>query len=238
MTGGWSGRFAFGPDWAAYRGPAADNAPHAHLAGQLALGHERAIAVELDGGARRIAGRIVLVAPGARHRLIAAGPVTLLYADPVSPLDGALRARLDGRPAAALRASVFPGLTPVSPAAEWAARLRPAAAVSAPDPRVAAAMAWLEATAGPASIVAAARAAGLSPSHLRALVRDGLGFPLAGWLLWRKLARATLAMADGAGLAEAAAAAGFADQAHLARAMRRMFGISPGRVRPALATLA
>jgi AraC-like DNA-binding protein len=34
---------------------------------------------------------------------------------------------------------------------------------------------------------------------------------------------------DGAGLAEAAAAAGYADQAHFTRQLRRWFGVSPAR---------
>jgi transcriptional regulator GlxA family with amidase domain len=49
--------------------------------------------------------------------------------------------------------------------------------------------------------------------------------PLIGWLQ-----RASRSLARGASLAEAALDAGFADQAHLSRSMRRVFGVTPATV--------
>lgn len=84
------------------------------------------------------------------------------------------------------------------------------------------------------SISEAARACAVSKSRLRELARQQLGVPLSTWLVWRKLERSAREMARGANLADAATAGGFADQAHFARTMRRMFGITPGMARTAL----
>ncbi|NDI47374.1 AraC family transcriptional regulator [Goekera deserti] len=66
---------------------------------------------------------------------------------------------------------------------------------------------------------------GLSPVRLREVVRAELGVPLVRLRLWQRLVRT--AGAEGTGLAERAAAAGFSDQAHLSRTSRRMVGRSP-----------
>ena len=50
----------------------------------------------------------------------------------------------------------------------------------------------------------------------------------------RRLEVARRLIRDGVPLAEAAVAAGFADQSHLTRQFRRAFGISPGRWRSML----
>jgi AraC-like DNA-binding protein len=55
-----------------------------------------------------------------------------------------------------------------------------------------------------------------------------LDAPLTAWVAWRRLERAGKALARGASLADAAADAGFADQAHLTRVTRQIFGITPG----------
>jgi len=67
----------------------------------------------------------------------------------------------------------------------------------------------------------------VSVSCLRALATESLSAPLAQWRLWRMLAKAASAIAAGLPLASAAADAGFSDQAHLTRTMRRFFGVTP-----------
>ncbi len=95
------------------------------------------------------------------------------------------------------------------------------------DPRLEDALLTASKDPTPGVIGRAARAVGLSPARLRALAQSQMQVPLSQWLLWRKLQRAGREMAAGAGLAEAAVAGGFADQAHLNRIMKRMFGVTP-----------
>jgi AraC-like DNA-binding protein len=99
--------------------------------------------------------------------------------------------------------------------------LPPAVAV---DPRVAAAVRDLGATDG---VARTAAVVGLSPSRLRALVRDLTGTSPARLRMWRRLRTAMLGLVDKP-IALAAADAGFADQAHLTRTATRLIGQTPG----------
>jgi AraC-like DNA-binding protein len=67
----------------------------------------------------------------------------------------------------------------------------------------------------------------LSSSRFAHLFRQQVGLPFRHYLLWRKLARAVLAMGRGESMADAAQAANFADAAHLTRTFHQMFGIKP-----------
>ncbi len=77
-----------------------------------------------------------------------------------------------------------------------------------------------------ASLDAIAAEVGLSPSRLRALVRESVGIPLARLRQWGRL-RGAIAELPGASVAAAAATAGFADQAHLTRTSRTLLGRTP-----------
>ena len=57
-------------------------------------------------------------------------------------------------------------------------------------------------------------------------VRDA-GLPFRRYMLWRKLARAMLAIGRQSSIADAAHASDFADAAHLTRTFHQMFGIPP-----------
>lgn len=94
------------------------------------------------------------------------------------------------------------------------------------DARLAAALRCLEADTSSAAVARTAGVVGLSTSRLRALSIQELGTPLASWVLWRKLERAGKNLMGGAGFAAAAHGAGFADQAHFTRTMRKVFGIT------------
>ena len=99
----------------------------------------------------------------------------------------------------------------------------------APDERLAGVLAALaESPGGSGAIGRAAMTARVSVSCLRALAAEALAAPLAQWRQWRMLWKAASAIAAGQSLSEAAAAAGFSDQAHLSRTMARFFGITPG----------
>lgn len=67
----------------------------------------------------------------------------------------------------------------------------------------------------------------LSPSRFAHLFRLQVGLPFRHYVLWRKLARAVLAIGRGESMTDAAQAADFADAAHLTRTFHQMFGIKP-----------
>lgn len=67
----------------------------------------------------------------------------------------------------------------------------------------------------------------LSPSRYAHLFAEQVGLPFRRYLLWRKLARAMLAIGHGETMTHAAQAADFADAAHLTRTFNQMFGIAP-----------
>jgi AraC-like DNA-binding protein len=110
--------------------------------------------------------------------------------------------------------------------------VRLAGASGALDPRLLAAMDAL--VDGPVPMPDLARRVGLSPQRLRGLARTQLGMPLSRWRVWAQLRLAVEAVRAGRSLAEAAAASGFADQAHLTRWMREMMGLTPAVVLPVL----
>lgn len=98
------------------------------------------------------------------------------------------------------------------------------------DPRVPHAV---RSSAGAPRLDAVAAEVGLSPSRLRALVRAEVGVPLGAMRRWGRLRAAVGALLDGgAAPADAAAAAGFCDQAHLARTARGFLGRTPGSLPP------
>lgn len=70
---------------------------------------------------------------------------------------------------------------------------------------------------------------GLDRYELARQFRRMLGTSPHRYLIMRRLERAKRSMAAGDGLADAAADAGFADQAHFTRHFRKSFGMTPGR---------
>ena len=86
----------------------------------------------------------------------------------------------------------------------------------------------------PASLAELAALAGCSRFQLlRGFARECGATPHA-YLLQRRVRLARARLAAGASPAEAALAAGFADQSHLTRAFRRQLGLTPARYRAAL----
>jgi AraC-like DNA-binding protein len=74
---------------------------------------------------------------------------------------------------------------------------------------------------------AAAALVHLSPGRFAHLFKEQVGLPFRRYILWRKLARAMLAIGRERTLAAAAHASDFADAAHLTRTFYQMFGIPP-----------
>lgn len=211
----WVGTAWFGPWWLVYRGPVGVTDTHAHHALQVALGHP----VEMVIGSERRSSP-ALVPPNTPHRIATgADDATLVYVDG----DVARHA-----PAAPVETwSMSP------PPATWAAAAAlvesvcPSRSVSAPEPKVV--QAARLALADPhdrRSIEELAAHVGVSSSRLSHLFSATVGTPLRSYRRWQRLLVAAEVIAGGAGLTEAAHAAGFADAPHLARTFRDHFGLS------------
>jgi AraC-like DNA-binding protein len=98
------------------------------------------------------------------------------------------------------------------------------------DPALRRACAYLEEhLARNVSLDELAQASGASRFRLARLFRTGLGLPPHGYQLALRIAAARRALEAGASVTGAAAATGFADQAHLHRHFRRTLGITPAR---------
>ena len=80
----------------------------------------------------------------------------------------------------------------------------------------------------PPGLADLAAEAGLSRYQLLRSFRAEVGMPPYAWLAQHRVARARLLLDGGHRPAEAAALAGFADQAHLTRWFRRVVGVTPG----------
>jgi AraC-like DNA-binding protein len=77
-----------------------------------------------------------------------------------------------------------------------------------------------------------AAAAGTGRYRLLRAFRARFGLPPHAWQVQMRVAHARAAIAGGTPIVDAAAAAGFSDQAHLTRAFRRYLGYTPGAVVP------
>lgn len=226
----WAGHISYGAGWAAYRGNADQQTPHAHATLQLVVASHGDVVV--DHGSGTIASAGVLLAPQVRHFTRPSSvDVTFVYAEPQSPLGRTLLSRLKGRKVAPAHGAIVALVRSRLDIEDLVAGLSTQERTSALDGRLTRALQSIEANIGSRTAVSdAARAAELSASRLRALAQSELGLPLAQWIVWRKVERAGRALAGGESLAQAAAVGGFADQAHLTRTMRRAFGVTPGAV--------
>lgn len=102
---------------------------------------------------------------------------------------------------------------------------------SALDQRIQAVVAWVAQDPDQrVTLDAAARVATLSASRLSHLFVEQTGLSLKTYLLWIRLTRAVVLMAEGLTLTAAAHGAGFSDSAHFSRTFRRMFGIAPANL--------
>jgi AraC-like DNA-binding protein len=223
----WAGEFVFGDSWALYRGRSADNSLHEHAAIQIVFGAP--VATVIDGDGHHHEGQILLIRPLVAHALASGEDVTILYVEPQSPLAFDLADRASDADISIIAEPGFLKFDARKSISCWANEIagRMANAAAPIDSRLQQALQALAEEPGAIRIEDAAHRSGLSESRLRALAAKQLGLPLSTWLIWRKLERAARALSESASLADAAAVGGFADQAHLARAMRRMFGVTP-----------
>lgn len=223
----WNGIAHFGRGWALYRGYAADQRPHAHAAVQVAISDGGPLEVEMEGNFV-LEGDVLLIGPMTKHRLRPTqGVVTLIYVDLALPFAQAALAGINPRQS---------GQAPEALAAALRAARNDTQQLkaiveegnSSIDQRLERAIEEMVRSRRSHTIALAVRNNGLSPQRARHLARKQLGAPMKTILLWRKLEIAAREIAAGSGLAAAAASAGFADQAHLTRTMKHMFGVTPG----------
>ncbi|MFB6557618.1 helix-turn-helix domain-containing protein [Streptomyces sp. NPDC056400] len=217
--------FGVGEGYAWYRGVSPGGSVHRHAAFQLVLAlRGEAALVGADG--RVVRGAALLVPPMTAHRMLSAGDLLTVFVEPHS----ALADRLRGRCGSGSGIVAVPELRRLDEAELGRAAALPSTGL---DPRLLAAAALLEGREGeeePVPMELVAARVGLSPQRLRALARQQLGMPLARRRIWLKLRRSAEALGEGRSPAEAAAAGGFADQAHFTRRMREMIGMTPAAV--------
>lgn len=205
-----------------YRGATTTGHVHRHAAFQIAIGGCGEVAVADASGIEHRAAALV-VAPMVPHSLQASQDVLTYFIEPHCGFADGLRERHRTGITAA------PELCDLSDEDVRPAGVRPSSRL---DPRLLQALNAL--TGRSASLPRLAADVGLSPQRLRALARAQLGMPLTRWRVWARLRHAAEALQAGQSLADAAATAGFSDQAHLTRQMREMMGLTPAAVLPLL----
>lgn len=218
-------------------GPGGSSAEHAHHAMHLVLAREGSLRIRT--GKRTVETPGVLTAPDTAHAIDASGcEVLLVFVDPESEAGARLAASFDGAYRVIDEATRTRLMVDQSDAMSWGARVVDQLAgldrvVRAMHPRVRVVLRHLRALPAGAdtSVAELARVAKLSESRLVHAFSDSVGIPLRLYLLWLKLQRATVAIVLGEPLGRAAAAAGFADAAHMTRTFKKMFGMAPSALR-------
>ncbi|MEJ8863647.1 AraC family transcriptional regulator [Pseudomonas jessenii] len=87
--------------------------------------------------------------------------------------------------------------------------------------------------AAPPSLEALATAVNLSPFHFARVFRRATGMPPHTWLMQQRIARARVLLQSGCLPLEVAMQLGFADQSHLSRQFKQVYGVGPGAYRSA-----
>jgi len=85
----------------------------------------------------------------------------------------------------------------------------------------------------PPTLEALAAAVNLSPFHFARVFRRATGLPPHAWLQQRRLEQARALLRDGCAPLSVALQLGFADQSHLTRQFKQVYGVGPGEYRKA-----
>ena len=80
----------------------------------------------------------------------------------------------------------------------------------------------------PPSLEELAAAVNLSPFHFARVFRRATGMPPHTWLMQQRIARARALLQGGCLPLEVATQLGFADQSHLSRQFKQVYGVGPG----------
>lgn len=206
----WYGNLRVEPGWAHYRGPIGESKGHAHYAIQLVFSSSARI-LGVDEELPLIAPNVRAIPSGVQHLVQATSEVSdFLFVEPKL---------FEGAKIRTIKTKKVITVEDVIAQLESGPRAR------LPD-RFAAIFACPNADL-PAGFTArdAAIRLGLSRSHFSHLFQLEMGLPFRQWVLWTRLKHAVLLVMSGENHTLAAHAAGFSDSSHLARTMRRMFGI-------------
>lgn len=217
--------------------------PHAHHAFQIVIGIDGDVGVKGTAGEWR-SGRALVVPPDVEHSYNSQGALgAMLFVDPESREGVWLRSTFRGD-------IVFIHAERVRPCAEQLLMFleRPhesmdirslilhcvqAMCAGAPpsrkmDERITKVLQQIRKSEDlRISLEEAAASIYLSEGRFAHLFKQQVGLPFRRYMLWRKLARAVVAIGRERTLAAAAHAADFADAAHLTRTFYQMFGIPP-----------
>ncbi len=235
-----------GDGWAVYAGIVGASTAHAHHAFQLVQGVGGPVALRGAEDDDELPCDVAVIAPSVPHGV---GPeasrAVMLYVDPDTTVGRRLRAVVPSRARVGEWRSAGEPLRscPVERLpVEWAEAHRHVRAFTAAlgadavtgvavHPALVRARAWLAAHLldDRISLERVADAVGLSADRLSHLFNERLGLGLLPLVLWLRLHAAAreIARHEGATMTGAAAAAGFADAAHMSRTFRRMFGVAP-----------
>jgi AraC-like DNA-binding protein len=85
----------------------------------------------------------------------------------------------------------------------------------------------------PPSLEALAAAVNLSPFHFARVFRRATGMPPHTWLMQQRIAQARALLQSGCLPLDVAMQLGFADQSHLSRQFKQVYGVGPGAYRSA-----
>ncbi|WP_026120867.1 helix-turn-helix domain-containing protein [Nocardiopsis potens] len=211
---------------------------HKGPAWKVVLGRGGPVEALLGGGRRggrggRVGGAGIIVPPETGHLCTAAGAFTAFFVDPWLLRPAAGPVPLDRDEVRRLLAALGPPGGAPDTSAAFAELTRVTGAGAPLDPRVeyAVGASMSMRAAGEAGRIGAIAAdVGLSPVRLRALVGASVGVPLVRLRSWARLRWAIGRLADGSA-ADAAAEAGFADQAHFTRTAGGLLGRTPGSLR-------
>lgn len=216
---------------------------HAHHALQIVITMEGEAAIREEGEDWR-AGRGIIVPPNVVHSFAGRGAFgAMLFVDPDSVEGIWLRSTIGDRTTIIPDARVLPAAAAIRTFCErpfesmdFGSLVRFAVeslCAGAPparqaDPRV---RKVLDAIAASddlrLSLEEVAESVHLSPTRFQHLFKQQVGLPFRRYILWRKVTRAMVAIAQERTLTDAAQRADFADAAHLTRTFNQMFGLPP-----------
>lgn len=221
---------------------------HSHYAASLIISLEAPLRLELREGVDETVQACVL-APNAENRVHIPGRFISMMADVDSSMFEPLAPLVEGQSWAPIAAGKLKPvkqqlqqLSDASPDGDTARHLledcietitgqRPRPLAVALDQRISQVLDMIRSTLPEEpDTEELAAAVGLSRSRLLHLFKEQLGLPMGQYLLWRRLFEAARLWDEGQSMTEAAHAAGFYDQSHYTRTMRKMLDITPSAI--------